>query len=203
MIEQYYLILNLKETFTLAELKAAYRKKAKELHPDLNKMQDAHEKFILLNEAYEYLYNQKTGKVFANGKYRSKSYGTYTQWKEAEHANVRKRANAQAEMKFDDYTSTDYYKLTESLDILIDAFSFTISIALLFSPVIGYFCMGIKGVISGLLLFVFTSFFWVNILIHKKIRINLKQVYNAFAILIPSVFFKILLVSLINFFLVF
>lgn len=203
MIEQYYSILNLKETFTLAELKAAYRKRAKELHPDLNKEEDAHEKFILLNEAYEYLYNQKTGKVFANGKYRVKSYGTYTQWKEAEQANVRKRANAQAEMKFDDFTSTDYYKLVESLDILLDAFSFTISVSLLLSPLIGYFYMGTKGLISGFLLFVFTSFFWVNILIHKKIRVNIKQIYNAFAILIPSVFFKILLASFINFFLFF
>ena len=59
-MEKYYYILNIKHDFSLEELKAAYRKRAKELHPDLNKNNNAHLDFILLTEAYEYFYRLKT-----------------------------------------------------------------------------------------------------------------------------------------------
>jgi curved DNA-binding protein CbpA len=36
-------------------IKAAYRKSAKELHPDLNASEKAHEYFVILKNAYEYL----------------------------------------------------------------------------------------------------------------------------------------------------
>ena len=56
----YYKILEVNQTATQEEIKNAYRKKAKELHPDLNK-DDLHseESFKLLNEAYQVLSSDK------------------------------------------------------------------------------------------------------------------------------------------------
>ena len=64
MVEKYYEILGVNESVSVADLKRAYRNKAKELHPDVNKSTHAHDEFIFLNEAFEYLQNLKTGKSF-------------------------------------------------------------------------------------------------------------------------------------------
>ncbi len=51
----YYEILGLSKDATKDEIKSAFRKKARELHPDVNKAPDAEEKFKELGKAYETL----------------------------------------------------------------------------------------------------------------------------------------------------
>ena len=55
MAYEYYDILGVPRDATEAQIKKAFRHKARELHPDVNKAPDAEEQFKQLNEAYDCL----------------------------------------------------------------------------------------------------------------------------------------------------
>ena len=55
----YYDILGIPQTASLAEIKSAYRTLAKKYHPDVCKELNAHQKFIRINEAYVILSNSR------------------------------------------------------------------------------------------------------------------------------------------------
>ncbi len=55
MAKNYYEILGVDKNASADEIKSAYRKLAKQYHPDLNKSEDAGAKFKEINEAYECL----------------------------------------------------------------------------------------------------------------------------------------------------
>lgn len=55
----YYEVLGINKTATQDEIKSAYRKLAKQYHPDLNKSPDAPQKFKEVQEAYEVLSDQQ------------------------------------------------------------------------------------------------------------------------------------------------
>jgi curved DNA-binding protein CbpA len=53
--KDYYALLGIQPDATTAQIKSAYRKKAKEYHPDVNNSSDAAEKFREITEAYDTL----------------------------------------------------------------------------------------------------------------------------------------------------
>lgn len=56
----YYQILQIETTATLAEIKASYRRLAMQYHPDQNKSPEAEEKIKLINAAYDALTKSKS-----------------------------------------------------------------------------------------------------------------------------------------------
>ncbi|HYF48646.1 MAG TPA: DnaJ C-terminal domain-containing protein, partial [Planctomycetota bacterium] len=60
----YYSILGVQRTASQDEIKAAYRKLARQYHPDVNKAKDAEEKFKELSEAYEVLRDPEKRKQY-------------------------------------------------------------------------------------------------------------------------------------------
>ena len=65
----FYEVLGISKTANADEIKRAYRKKAKQYHPDICKEPDAEEKFKEVQDAYQQIMNQRTG----NGSYQQSS----------------------------------------------------------------------------------------------------------------------------------
>lgn len=65
-MKEYFDLLEISEQSTIAEIKKAYRKKAKAYHPDVNKSEEASEKFIAITHAYDQLIDFKEGRISNN-----------------------------------------------------------------------------------------------------------------------------------------
>src|SRR5690606_35153157 len=63
LLAKYYAILGVKSDASVQEVKEAFREKAKKLHPDVNPSEEAHQAFIMLKKAYNYVLGVKTGKI--------------------------------------------------------------------------------------------------------------------------------------------
>lgn len=64
MAYEYYDILGVSRDASEGEIKKAFRRKARELHPDVNKAPDAEERFKELNEAYDVLSDAKKRSMY-------------------------------------------------------------------------------------------------------------------------------------------
>ena len=64
MAYEYYDILGLGRDASDSDIKKAYRRKARELHPDVNTAPDAEERFKELNEAYDVLSDERKKAVY-------------------------------------------------------------------------------------------------------------------------------------------
>lgn len=62
--EDYYKLLNVSKDADNREIRKAFKKLALKLHPDKNKEEDAHEKFLKINKAYEVLKDEKLRKKY-------------------------------------------------------------------------------------------------------------------------------------------
>ncbi len=119
MYQHYYIILGIPSGSGLPEIKKAYRVKAKEFHPDLNKSSDAKEKFIKINEAYEFLINNRFRKSHISREVREQQY---RDWVKYERLKARARAAYQAKKKFEQFKRSRIYKTTRILYTFYDFF---------------------------------------------------------------------------------
>lgn len=70
-MKDYYRILGLPPTATVAEIRKAYRKRASALHPDRNPSEQAHAQFQAMQEAYDVLSDATRRRAYDDNRRRS------------------------------------------------------------------------------------------------------------------------------------
>ena len=98
-IKDYYSILGITRNATPAEIKKAFRDKAKVYHPDVSELPDAHRIFIELGEAYEVLKDPESKENYdyiISGK-AERAAGYNRSEREHEYRKAQQRAKSEAE----------------------------------------------------------------------------------------------------------
>lgn len=119
------------------------------MHPDVSKSPDAHEQFVLLNEAYEYLINVDSS-VGSSPQSNSTQYQwTQEDWQNQQRENAKERAREYARMRYAEFIKSDYYKeqkvvdtVTLHLGVLLSLFLLTIF------PMIMISIIGIEAILG-------------------------------------------------------
>jgi curved DNA-binding protein CbpA len=70
-MKDYYRILGIPPTATLADIKGAYRKRASALHPDRNPSLEAHAQFQEMQEAFDVLSDDTRRRAYDDNRRRS------------------------------------------------------------------------------------------------------------------------------------
>ena len=115
----YYDILEIEQNASINEIKKAYKKLALKYHPDVNKAINANEKFIEINEAYEFLSDSEKRKIYdalisSNNQKQKKESDDFENWKR------------QAREKAEKYSKTEYANFKENIiDKITEAYETT------------------------------------------------------------------------------
>lgn len=102
MLSSYYEILGLNANASDDDIRRAYRQKAKQYHPDVNKSPDAHSKFLLIKKAYDVLTNRNNYTYNSTYSYAPNtnpmsSFEAYMAWKKAQEMKYREEARKRHE----------------------------------------------------------------------------------------------------------
>ena len=123
----YYEVLGLTPGATLQQVKRAYRALAKRFHPDVSREPDAQERFIEINEAYEFLlryYGGSAGGPPRGGAYRRPSAPSaeelFRQWLERERRRARARAARAARQRYREFTRSPLYRTSQIVSAAYD-----------------------------------------------------------------------------------
>ena len=146
-MKDYYKILGVKPNSSKDEIKKAYRKLAKEWHPDINKSENAHERFIEITEAYEILvddHNRAQYDAMGNDSYYSQDGNDFSRKQE----EARRKGEYYSNISFDEFLAKVFEVIVEAgKDTLFGEDQFNENIT--FKKYIG---IGLKGWLSVLLL---------------------------------------------------
>ncbi|WP_282035516.1 J domain-containing protein [Saccharicrinis aurantiacus] len=180
-MNNYYQILGVTSNATSAQIKKAFRAKAKLLHPDVNKAENAHEAFVLLTEAYEFLINTagtytNTAKQKQQQAQRRAAYKK--EWEQKEREKARAKAQEYARMKYEAYIKSDVYKTTEAINVVVDFIGLIFILFLIIGlPVFTYIEHGnIALIISGIVLLP-TSPLWFRFIVRTLSTGKLRSFY--------------------------
>lgn len=85
----YYDLLEIPKNATIEQIRKAYRKKAKQYHPDISGQSNAHMHFLILRQAYETLIDANKRHLYDMAMIsNSEHLLTYAQWKEIERRKI-------------------------------------------------------------------------------------------------------------------
>ncbi|MBA2407703.1 MAG: DnaJ domain-containing protein [Chitinophagales bacterium] len=133
MLVDYFKILEIPEDASEMEIKRAYREKAKQFHPGINKSSDNLDKFILVNEAYEILIHKNTHEIYLQD-FRTNhdplKHEVYYYWINA----ARTRAAQHASLSTSEFLKSKFYRNTHLYSYPVLIIFLIIGLLLLLAP---------------------------------------------------------------------
>ena len=171
--ESYYQALGITKSASQEDIKRAYRKKAKLLHPDRNTSPEAHDQFILLTEAYECLTDLVTGNFEEQ-----EPTVSFEEWHQYNREEARERARQYARMRYEAFKKTDYYKKSQAALTVWNHFYFMSCMILLLSPLWGYMIEGWPGFFGGLLASFISVHYWADVF-REKSKVNFRSFFHS------------------------
>jgi len=181
-LDEYLKILGLSGEVSVAQIKKAYRQMAKTYHPDVNKSPNAHELFLLINEAYIFLINYKTGKYNKPEQRTSKKDNfSYEEWVKKERARAKAKAAYHAKQKYEEFIQSKTYKSAMLINVLSDYVFLGLALIMIIVPIMMFVKFGVDpehplntifamffSVLLGLIMIIFIIRF--NNFLWKKIK---------------------------------
>lgn len=175
MKEKYYKTLGLPYNASLNDIKKAYRKKAKLLHPDINKAANSEEQFVELHEAYSFLTQKRP--VYRNQP--NSQRNNKSNW-DIKKERARNQAKAHAHMKYQEFLKSDIYKTSQSLDVFGDSVGalFLLTVLVAF-PIFLYFQEGVYALLFILVLLLLTIKLWKPLLFGENRLFKVSEFFTA------------------------
>ncbi len=155
-MKDYFRILELPENADLDEIKAAYRKLAKSYHPDLNDAPDAAKRFIMINEAYEFLSDdtrrayyraRRSSRVSEAEKERREAY--YRDWIRRQQEVSRQRAQEYARSNYKDFVNSPFYRTAMVMNKVYNYVFLGLGFVMIFTSVLLYLRDGERMIKEG------------------------------------------------------
>jgi hypothetical protein len=144
MQERFYTILGLPYSASDNEVKKAYKQLAKKYHPDINPSPEAHDRFLLIQEAYEHIINKKTIANSAPNSYyvkqeKKRRYETFIR-------KVRIHAQRKARKRYMDFRNSGLFGVVKGILALL----FLVGFGFLLLPFYAYFFVKEKGILISI-----------------------------------------------------
>ncbi|MGI6319817.1 MAG: J domain-containing protein [Bacteroidales bacterium] len=195
MQQKYLQVLGVPLNVSEEELKKAFRQKAKLLHPDVNSSENAHEQFVLLTEAYEYMLH------YIQNKHVRTHQKTATQWDEDRQRAAREKARQMAKMQYEEFINSDYYKTMVNVLKLGSLIFFGISF-IIFS-LLSLFLLSEEAyepiIFTGMLSILSIVFFMLKL--KEGDKMSLKDIYKSLIVIGLSTPFQAFFYLALNIFL--
>lgn len=201
MKESYLELLKLQANYTLSELKKAYRTQSKVYHPDLNKSPDAHEMFIRLREAFEYLHDLKTGKIVVATQSSDSTYQEYSneEYLRTRNAEAKARAEHFAQMRYEEFIEEDEFSAGVSFVRIFELGMLTFAIVI---PIILFVGMSIQYGWPGFFVALFLSLisFGLSGQLFRTIKVDFKKIPKSLKVLFTNRLFLSIFLFVLNVF---
>ena len=130
----YFKILDLHTDASMADIKRAYRIKARMYHPDINHSPEARDKFIQATEAYEFL----IANFNTTGNDEEALARAAEEWRKYRQHRSRQQANANARASYTRFKNSKQYKAGRIFDLTRIIFGLTISVLILIYTILGF-----------------------------------------------------------------
>lgn len=199
-IDRYYKILGVAHDASPAEIKRAFRKKAKNLHPDKNPSQKAHEEFLELNEALNFILElQKEKQTFFQYKStNSEAISNEQAWEHMVREKVKKHVKEHAKKTFHEYIHSEEFKLYNAMESFGTHMVFTLAFFTVFIlPVLLILNFGITGIIMSVFANVFMLLFTMSA-VRNLHKLNIKSFLESVSYLSTTIYVKSILIIVFN-----